>query len=323
MVTNRRRARTFEVAFVFFFRETTVFVVDVAADRFVRAVTFEVVTVNARFEEAVFAVEVRAPRVALVGQFGPTAVVPNDFEVAVVEDDRLRVGDVRRAAFFEVNPAGGVDTFRIAEVEEPARHIEHMDAHIAEGAVPELPEVAPRAATHHRVIREFRRRAGPHIEVEARRRGFRFLLPDAGAAVIAVNVDLADFAELAGVDDLFFRGHQVRRAAALEPDLNDGLVFARGGEHRLAFDDVDADRLLDVNVGAAFDRFDHLERVPVVRRADDDDIEVFFRQHLAIVGILARNFFRNLARRDDFAGFVERFLVDVAEGDDVDRRDLD
>ena len=47
---------------------------------------------------------------------------------------------------------------------------------------------------------------------------------------------------------------QVRRAAALRADLHDALVLASGGEHRLAFDDVDADRLLHINVDAGFAR---------------------------------------------------------------------
>ena len=47
---------------------------------------------------------------------------------------------------------------------------------------------------------------------------------------------------------------QVRRAAALRADLHDALVLARGGQHRLALDHVDADRLLHVDVGPGLRR---------------------------------------------------------------------
>ena len=57
-------------------------------------------------------------------------------------------------------------------------------------------------------------------------------------------------------------------------DLHHAAVPARGGEHGLALDHVDADRLLDVDVGPGPHGLDHRQRVPVVGRRDEHDVEV-------------------------------------------------
>ena len=141
--------------------------------------------------------------------------------------------------------------------------------------------------------------------------------------VVAVDLDQADLAELAFADDPVAGLDQVRRAAALGADLHDPLVLARGGEHRLALDHVDADRLLHVDVGAGLDGGDHRQGVPVVGRGDQDDVEVLLLEHLAVVGVGPRRLLRGLARGDHLGGLGEHLLVDVAERDDLDRRDLD
>ena len=112
---------------------------------------------------------------------------------------------------------------------------------------------------------------------------------------------------------IFARFDQVRRAAPLRADLHDALVLARGGEHRLAFDDIDADGLLAVDIRAGFDRRDHVQRVPVIGRADQHDVEIFLLQHLAIIAVEARLLFRDLARRDDLRRVGKHLLIDVAE----------
>ena len=65
---------------------------------------------------------------------------------------------------------------------------------------------------------------------------------------------LAQRAEQAGFDDLFLGFDEVRRAFALGADLDDALVPAGGGEHGMAFRHIDADRLLDVHVGAGLEQ---------------------------------------------------------------------
>ena len=79
---------------------------------------------------------------------------------------------------------------------------------------------------------------------------------------------------LPSLDDAVAGLDQVRRAAPLRADLHDALVLARRRDHRLALDDIDADRLLHLDVGAGLDGGDHRQRVPVVRRVDEDDVEI-------------------------------------------------
>ena len=141
--------------------------------------------------------------------------------------------------------------------------------------------------------------------------------------VVAVDLDQADLAELALADDPVAGLDQVRRAAALRADLHDPLVLARRGEHGLALDHVDADRLLHVDVGPGLDGGDHRQGVPVVGRGDQDDVEVLLLEHLAVVGVGARLLLRGLPRGDHLGGLGQHLLVDVAQRDDLDRRDLD
>ena len=104
----------------------------------------------------------------------------------------------------------------------------------------------------------------------------------------------------------------MRRAAALHAHLHDALVLARRGQHRLPFGDVHADRLLNVDVGAGLRRLDHRQRVPVIGRGDEDDVEILLREHLAIIAERARRFLRGLPRRHLRRGVGEHSRIDVA-----------
>ena len=120
---------------------------------------------------------------------------------------------------------------------------------------------------------------------------------------------------ISGVDEM-------RRAPALHADLDDPVVLARGRQHRLRFDDVDAHRLLHPHVHARLHGFDHRQRMPVIRRVDDDDVEVSLFEQGAIVAVDARLLLRGLSGRDDFRGRRHHVAVDIAQRDHFDRRDL-
>ena len=141
--------------------------------------------------------------------------------------------------------------------------------------------------------------------------------------VIAVNFDEPDLAELTLADDSVAGFDQVRRAAALGADLHDALMLTGSGQHGLAFGHIDADRLLHIDIGASLDGRDHRQGVPVIGRRDQDDIQVFFLEHFAIIAIGARSFFGRLAVRDHVGGAGQHLLVDVTERHDLDRRDLE
>ena len=143
-------------------------------------------------------------------------------------------------------------------------------------------------------------------------------------AEVAVDFDVGDFAELALANEFVARFEQVRRAAALQADLDGAIVFARGGDHRLAFDDVVADRLLHVHVGAALAGLDHRQAVPMIGRADEHDLRLSLGKQLAVVAERWRLLLRRLAAvRRARPRLVDHLAIDVAQADDVDRRDLD
>ena len=80
----------------------------------------------------------------------------------------------------------------------------------------------------------------------------------------------------------------MRRAPALRADLHHAVVFTRRGEHRLALPHIRADGLLAIHIRARFDRGNRLQRVPMIGCPDEDNVQVFLLEHLAVVAIGAR-----------------------------------
>ena len=141
--------------------------------------------------------------------------------------------------------------------------------------------------------------------------------------VVAIKLDHRDLAQLAFADDAVLGLHQVRRAAALGVDLDHPLVLARSREHGLPFDHVHADGLLAPHIRAGLHGGDGGERMPVVGSLDHDDVEIFFREHLAVIGVSARLLLGCLSLGDHAGGFGKHLAVHIAHGDDFDGRDLD
>jgi hypothetical protein len=153
--------------------------------------------------------------------------------------------------------------------------------------------------------------------------GFYFGLVVGAHVEVAADVGVGDLADDAGLDDLVDGVDEVGRAAALEADLHDAVVLAGGGEHGFAFAHVGADGLLDVDVRAGLAGGDHRQGVPVVGGADEDDVQVLFLEHLAVVAVKAGVLLLALlAGHDEVGGFFKDLLVHVAEADDVDGGDL-
>ena len=114
----------------------------------------------------------------------------------------------------------------------------------------------------------------------------------------------------------------MRRAAPLRADLDDAVMLPRGGKHRLAFNNIDADWFLAVNVRARFEGSDHRERMPMIRRSDEHDVEVLFLEHLAIITVGARFLFRFLPVAYHLGGVREHVLVHVTQRNHFHRRNL-
>jgi hypothetical protein len=299
------------------------FVEDVALERFSAAERGEIVAENAGFESPFVAVEGGAPLVFGVGGSAPGAMVPGDLEIAIIEDGGLGIGDIGFAVFVDEDAAGGGDAGRPVEVEHPANHVEHMDAHVTEDAVAVFGEGAPTARVHEFIEWAQRCGTGPHFVIEVGGWGDVRRILAGSHMPVAVDVDGGDFAEQARFDDVVAGVDEVGGAAALGVHLNDAVEAPGGGEHGLAFDDVDADWFFDVNVGAGFHGGDGGQRVPVIGGADEDNVEILFAEHFAVIAIGPRGVLRALTRGDHLGGFGQHVLVDIAERDDLGGFDLE
>ena len=141
--------------------------------------------------------------------------------------------------------------------------------------------------------------------------------------IITIDLDQTDLAELAFLDDLVSRLDEVRSTAALGSHLHDPPVLARGGDHGLSLGHVDADRLLNVDIGAGLHRGDHGQGVPVVGRGDEHDVEIFLGQHLAVIAVGPGLLLGSLAGGRQLGGLGEHLRIDVAERDHFHRGNLD
>src|SRR5579859_2856055 len=62
--------------------------------------------------------------------------------------------------------------------------------------------------------------------------------------------------------------------------------------------------------------------MPMVRRPDQDDIQVLLLKHLVIIRVGARSFFGLLPLADHLGGFGQQMLIDITQGYDFHRRNL-
>ena len=126
----------------------------------------EIVAVDAGLQGSLVAVDRGSPGVLGVGRLAPGAMLPDDVEIAKVERGGLGVGDVGLGSLFDQDAARGADALGPAELEHPAHHVEHVDAHITHDAVAVFHEGPPASGVGDRVIGAERGRAGPHVPVE-------------------------------------------------------------------------------------------------------------------------------------------------------------
>ncbi len=210
----------------------------------------EIVFPGACFKRAFVAVKNEGPIVLRIGRSAPGAVLPIHREVVVVERGGLGVADVGLAGFVDEDSARGGDAIRPTELEHPARGVEHVHAHVADDAVAVFHEGAPPAGVRHAVERPQRGWASPHVVIEVIGDGGDRRVAVGAHVVVAADVDVGDFSEQAGFDDVFLGLDEVRRAFALSADLHDSVVLACRRDHGFAFHHIDADGFLTVNVCA-------------------------------------------------------------------------
>ena len=137
------------------------------------------------------------------------------------------------------------------------------------------------------VVRHHGRLADVEIPVQSFRNGhFREWAVDrAGGQTHDDMLELAD----AAVANQFAGEAEIAVAALLAADLNDALVVAHRFHEAFAFVNGERERFLGVDILAGLDRKQVHERVPVVGRAGDDDVNVIALHELAKVLVLLRH----------------------------------
>src|SRR6185295_8263127 len=127
----------------------------------------------------------------------PIALVPNNLDVAVVEESGLGVVDVyARTAVAHQNAARRRNALRPAQIQEHARDVEEVDAEIARLSIAEFARVAPAPRVDARIVVAPGGRADIHFPVQGGgRRSYGGKGP--AAAVIAVNVHVCDLPKFA------------------------------------------------------------------------------------------------------------------------------
>ena len=208
------------------------------------------------------------------------------------------------------------------KIEHPANGVKHMHAHIPDDPIAVFRERSPPPPVRKPVVRPERSRSGPHFIVEEIRHWLDRWIAIGPHVEIAAHLNMADFSQQAGIDDLFFRIDQMRRALALRPDLHHAFVLAGGSQYGFALEHINADRLLQIDIGTRFQRRDGLQRMPMVGRSDEHDVKLMLLEHLAIVIIRARFVVRLLSLTGNLDRTVQHVLIRIANGNDFRRRHL-
>ena len=120
--------------------------------------------------------------------------------------------------------------------------------------------------------------------------------------------------EPAGLDDLLALD-PVLPAALLRARLNDLLGRLDDAHHLGAFFDRVRDRLLDIDVLARLNGVERHHLVPVIRRADQDGVDLAVVEDAPVLGRLERG------RAGNLRGLEESRLEHVTDRDDFDAGD--
>ncbi|MEJ1970252.1 MAG: hypothetical protein WDN03_16735 [Rhizomicrobium sp.] len=116
---------------------------------------------------------------------------------------------------------------------------------------------------------------------------------------------------------VYARLDQEFRGPPLRSRGHDAVRRPRACDQRLAFHDVDADRLLEIDMRARRQRRQRGQCVPVIGRAHDHDVEALLRQHLPVIGMERRaprlRRHRIRARHRQVRGLRQHRRIDVAQ----------
>ena len=206
-------------------------------------------------------------------------------------------------------PPAELTRFGPAQIQQPARAVKHVYAHVADNTVAVFHEPPPPAPVREPFIGSQRRRAGPHFVVQKIGHGLDRPVVPANASGNSSTFPPGRFCRA------------IRRPRpASSPRSKCGVLrrwvptcttrpsLRAARQHGLAFEHIRTDGLLAIHIGARFHGGDGRQRVPMIRRADQHEVEILFLEHFAEVSVAAR-----LAGRTSGAGrpFPPRPPADV------------
>lgn len=137
-------------------------------------------------------------------------------------------------------------------------------------------------------------------------------IPVGTHGVIAAHLHMTDRSQKSSIHDLFLGVDQMRSTLPLRSDLHNAFVFSCCGKNRFAFHHVHTDGFLKIHVRTRFNRGNSVKGVPVIGRSDQNNIQILFRKHLAIVPVGPRLLFGLLPLRGDLDGFGEHLGIHIA-----------
>ncbi len=208
-------------------------------------------------------------------------------------------------------PADGRNLVRKLDSQPPARHVEFVDALVADVSVPGIPNPMP--VVMEAVLGEGLHGGGACPEVVVDPRGHRFLVgvSDGVPPFVAKPARKVDVSNQA-VPHLLHSFDNRLAGAAVRAVLHNPVVLLDGAQQLPAFPPVVGERLFDVDVFARLAAPDGLQRMPVVGRGNGNRVNGFVLEQLAQVDEPRRPLDPHLL--DFRQALVQDVLIHVAEG---------
>ena len=121
--------------------------------------------------------------------------------------------------------------------------------------------------------------------------------------IVAIDFDQPDRSQFSLFDDLVTCLNQVWRTATLGPDLDDSIMLACRRQDCLPLDDINTDRLLQINVRTRLNGSNGGQRVPVIGSGDQYQFWLSLLQQFAVITKRLRTLLPLLPLRHDVGCF--------------------
>src|SRR6266516_2759836 len=254
------------------------------------------------------AFEIRVERVGL-----QPARLRDDGLAAKIMNDYLSVGCLAGVRVTETSAVADDGPAQAGDAQTPAANIRRVNIVVAQLAVarvqnpvPVVMKLRPRQLIH-------RRGTGPQVIIHARGNFARTGSADGITPAIDNAAGQFHFAELAVVNVSDGLGQRAV-GAVLRSALANATQLARHLHDPAAFADIVADRFLDINILARVHRPNRRQRVPVVRRRDEDcGDRLVIENHAQILDCLWLGTFLRDQVSGDLGGAIAIRIADVSD----------